>query len=131
MDTDQLASYFKALSEPVRLRILNLLMQKGELCVCDIVEALMLPQSLISRHLAYLKKHRLVTSRRQGNWQYYEFSLLESTRAPQFSVESLKQAFEQCSDCEVDLKRLNLSTDGCSTNLTSTSTSSILSQGDL
>jgi len=45
---------FNGFADPTRLRILNLL-AAGELCVCDLVELLDLPQPLVSRHLAYLR----------------------------------------------------------------------------
>lgn len=60
----------KALSEPIRLRILALL-GEGELCVCDLVEVLQLPQSTVSRHLALLKAAGWLAERRQGVWMYY------------------------------------------------------------
>jgi ArsR family transcriptional regulator len=62
---------FKGLADEVRLRILSLLLTEGELCVCDIIAALRLPQSTISRHLAYLRKSGLVNDRRCGLWMYY------------------------------------------------------------
>lgn len=62
---------FKALGDETRLRILGLLSQ-GELCVCDIMEVLKLPQSTASRHLAYLKNSKLVCSTRRGKWMYYQ-----------------------------------------------------------
>jgi len=71
MDINDYASLFKALSEPVRLRILNLMLEEGEACVCHIVETLNLPQSVISRHLAYLRNNNLVSTRREGVWVFY------------------------------------------------------------
>ena len=65
------AHFFKALSDETRLRILGLLLQ-GELCVCDLVAVLDLPQSTISRHLAYLKNSGLVEDRREGVWMHYQ-----------------------------------------------------------
>ncbi len=65
------AQFFKALSEPVRLRLLNILNHHGEVCVCDLVDALNLSQSLASRHLAYLRNSGLVQARREGVWMYY------------------------------------------------------------
>lgn len=62
---------FRALSDLTRLRILNLL-RGGELCVCDLIDVLDLPQSTVSRHLAYLRKTNLVTSRKEGLWHYYQ-----------------------------------------------------------
>ncbi len=74
MDISDYAKVFKALSEPVRLRIVHLLLDKGELCVCDIVDCLGLSQSVISRHLAYLRNSGLLTTRREGVWVYYRFT---------------------------------------------------------
>ncbi len=64
------ARLFKALSDETRLRILCLLLD-GELCVCDIMAVLQLPQSTVSRHLAYLKNAGWVDDRRVGVWMYY------------------------------------------------------------
>lgn len=68
------AQIFKALSDPIRLRIILLLQSEGELCVCDLMAVLGLPQSTVSRHLAYLKRSCLVDTRRQGVWMYYQLS---------------------------------------------------------
>lgn len=64
------STLFKALSEEIRLRILVLL-SRGELCVADLVKVLDLPQSTISRHLAYLRTAGWVIDRRQGPWVFY------------------------------------------------------------
>jgi ArsR family transcriptional regulator len=64
---------FRALADPSRLRILNLL-RGGELCVCYIVDALNMPQPKISRHLAYLRKVGLVLARREGLWIHYRLA---------------------------------------------------------
>jgi ArsR family transcriptional regulator len=69
-----LAQTLKALSDPIRLRIILLLQAEGELCVCDIMAVLKLPQSTVSRHLAYLKRSCWVDIRRQGLWMYYKLS---------------------------------------------------------
>jgi len=66
-----LAQTFKALADPVRLRIVLLLQAEGELCVCDLMAVLGLPQSTVSRHLAYLKRSCWADTRRQGVWMYY------------------------------------------------------------
>ena len=47
------------------------LLRHGELCVCDLMEVLDLPQSKASRHLAYLRSCRWVVGRRSGKWMYY------------------------------------------------------------
>ena len=67
------AQLFKALSDETRLRILALL-TAGELCVCDLMAVLELPQSTVSRHLAYLRHAGLVEDRRQGVWMYYRLA---------------------------------------------------------
>ena len=61
---------FKALSEETRLRILKLL-EKGELCVCDIVAALDMVQPKVSFHLAVLKEAGFIKDRKQGRWTHY------------------------------------------------------------
>jgi ArsR family transcriptional regulator len=64
------AKIFKALSDETRLRIMALLDQ-GERCVCDLMAVLGLPQSTVSRHLAYLKNGGWVSGHRNGMWMYY------------------------------------------------------------
>ncbi len=64
---------FRAFSDRTRLRILHLLLG-GELCVCDLVTALRVPQPKASRHLAYLRKSRLVLARKEGYWSYYRLA---------------------------------------------------------
>lgn len=69
-----LAQTIKALADPIRLRIILLLQSEGELCVCDLMAVLKLPQSTVSRHLAYLKRSCWVDIRREGVWMYYSLS---------------------------------------------------------
>ena len=64
---------FRALADPTRLRILHLL-RAGELCVCDLMAALQVPQAKTSRHLAYLRNAGLVTCRKNGLWSYYSLA---------------------------------------------------------
>jgi ArsR family transcriptional regulator, arsenate/arsenite/antimonite-responsive transcriptional repressor len=76
--TTQLAdmeTVFKALADRTRLRILGLLLA-GEVCVCDIQDSLKSPQSKVSRHLAYLRRARLVETRREGLWIHYRLGTL-------------------------------------------------------
>ncbi len=65
-----LVTLFQALSDPTRLRLLNL-MAAGEVCVCFFVEILDETQPKISRHLAYLRRSGLVSARRDGKWMHY------------------------------------------------------------
>jgi ArsR family transcriptional regulator len=64
---------FKALAHDTRLRILCLLLD-GEVCVCQIMAILQLPQSTASRHLAVLKNAGLLEDRRDGVWIYYSLA---------------------------------------------------------
>jgi ArsR family transcriptional regulator len=64
---------FKGLSDPTRLRILNLLCE-NEVCVCNFVSVLGIVQPVVSRHLAYLKRAGLVEARRDGKWMYYRWA---------------------------------------------------------
>jgi ArsR family transcriptional regulator, arsenate/arsenite/antimonite-responsive transcriptional repressor len=69
----KLVQIYQCLCDPTRLRILNLL-SEGELCVCHIQEVLREPQVKISKHLAYLRKRGLVTSRKKANWMIYHLA---------------------------------------------------------
>lgn len=66
--------FFKALSDPTRLKIVQLLNQKQALCVCDIISELDQPQPTISRHLNQLKQIGLLESERKGTWIWYSIS---------------------------------------------------------
>lgn len=61
---------FRALADRTRLRLLNL-MGDDEICVCFLVEGLKMAQPKISRHLAYLRRARVVSARREGKWMHY------------------------------------------------------------
>jgi len=61
---------FKALADRTRLRVINLIGDE-EVCVCFFVEVLKTNQPKISRHLAYLRRAGLVSTRREGKWMHY------------------------------------------------------------
>ncbi len=65
-----LVTIYECLCDRTRLRVLNLLCQ-GPLCVCHIQEILGEPQVKVSKHLGYLKKHGLVSVRKEGNRRIY------------------------------------------------------------
>ncbi|MDP9868741.1 ArsR family transcriptional regulator [Streptosporangium brasiliense] len=76
LDAEQaagVARVFKALGDPVRLRILSIVASRagGEVCVCDITDAFELSQPTISHHLKVLKEVGLLTSERRASWVYY------------------------------------------------------------
>ncbi|NKS98571.1 metalloregulator ArsR/SmtB family transcription factor [Rhodococcus hoagii] len=70
---NDLARMFKALGDPVRLRMLSLIAahEGGESCVCDISPAFDLSQPTISHHLKVLREAGLLDSERRGTWVYY------------------------------------------------------------
>lgn len=96
-----LCQTFKALSDPIRLRIILLLQAEGELCVCDLMAVLKLPQSTVSRHLAYLKRSCWVDIRRQGVWKHYTLSS-ESCEVCKELLVLLKQHAANLPEAEFD-----------------------------
>src|SRR3954465_3890183 len=71
---DESTRTLKAFADPVRLRLLNLLSEDREVCVCHLHEALELPQPTVSRHLAYLRKAGVVSGRKEGLWVHYRLA---------------------------------------------------------
>ncbi|WP_433562705.1 ArsR/SmtB family transcription factor [Nocardia sp. CA-151230] len=69
----ELAAVFKALSDPVRLRLLSVIASHTgqEACVCDISDGFDVSQPTISHHLRVLREAGLLTSERRGSWVYY------------------------------------------------------------
>ena len=67
---------FKALSDPLRLQIIELL-RAQELCVCDLCDRLNVRQSKLSFHLKTLKEAGLVNSRQEGRWIYYSLNIVQ------------------------------------------------------
>ena len=63
----------KALADENRVRVL-LALERGELCVCQIVELMGLATSTVSKHMSILKQARLVDSRKEGRWMYYRLA---------------------------------------------------------
>lgn len=66
-------TFFMALADRTRLRLLNL-MRQDEICVCFFTEVLGESQPKISRHLAYLRNAGIVEARREGKWMHYSIS---------------------------------------------------------
>jgi ArsR family transcriptional regulator len=68
-----LATAFKALGDPVRLRLLSLIASgtSGEVCVCDLTGAFDLTGPTISHHLKKLREAGLIAGERRGTWVYY------------------------------------------------------------
>jgi ArsR family transcriptional regulator len=67
----ELAPMFKALGDPVRLRLLSLIASADEVCVCDLTGAFEVTGATISHHLRVLREAGIVDSERRGVWVYY------------------------------------------------------------
>ena len=70
----QLTQFTKILSDETRLRILMLLTQGDELCVCQLTAVLKLSQPKISRHLAIMREAKLLQDRKAGLWVFYRLN---------------------------------------------------------
>ncbi|HEV2491832.1 MAG TPA: metalloregulator ArsR/SmtB family transcription factor [Terriglobia bacterium] len=68
------AEQIQALADLTRLRLLNLLTQAKEICVCELVDALALPQYAVSRHLHVLEQAGFIEDRKAGRWVYYRIA---------------------------------------------------------
>ena len=100
---------FAALSDRLRLRCVLLLAQEGELCVCELVQALDVSQPKVSRHLATLRTAGIVVVRREAQWLHYR---LDPNRPVWLSriVEAAVAASADDPDHLADLDRLAAST---------------------
>lgn len=92
----------KALSDETRLRIINLLYE-GELCVCDIMEALNISQAKASRHLGVLRRAGLAIDRKSAQWVYYTLAPIEKNK---FLDSIVYDHLRQTEPYTVDLRNL-------------------------
>jgi ArsR family transcriptional regulator, arsenate/arsenite/antimonite-responsive transcriptional repressor len=90
---DELAPLFKALADPMRLRLLSLIAchEGGESCVCDLLDAFDVTAPSVSYHLKILREAGLISSERRGTWIYYRanpvvIARMSALLAPQVSV---------------------------------------------
>lgn len=102
---ENVALIFQSLDDPTRLRILALLLEEEELCVCDLVRVLKLPQSTVSRQLSLLKSAGWLKDRRKGVWTHYS---VNRSLAPiqQFLVPVLRNFLPPTEAARADRKRL-------------------------
>ena len=85
-DYAQICSGFRALSDPLRMQVIQLL-RSSELCVCELCEKLEVSQSKLSFHLKNLKEANLIRSRQQGRWVYYSLNLAQFAILEQYLAE--------------------------------------------
>ncbi|MEN6587298.1 MAG: metalloregulator ArsR/SmtB family transcription factor [Sulfuricella sp.] len=97
--------FFDALSDETRRRLLALLVNDDELCVCELCFALDMPQPKVSRHLAVMREDGVLTVRREGLWIYYRIHPL----LPAWAYRVLDQMVQGCGGLALfadDRKRL-------------------------
>ena len=95
---------FRALADPTRLRLLNLIGDQ-EICVCYFVEVLRMSQPKISRHLAYLRRAGIVAARREGKWMHYRITTPSDEVATRILRETMKHLSEK-PEMKRDISRL-------------------------
>lgn len=97
---DHEAEVFQSLADPTRLRLLHLFDRAGELCVCELSDALGVPQYNVSRHLRILQNSGWLEDRKLGKWVYYR-------TAPRLSLfhRSLLEAVLRLRDERKDFRR--------------------------
>jgi len=86
--------FIQALADQTRLRLVMLLQQEGEMCVCELTYALDIIQPKISRHLALLRSLSVLSSRRQGQWIYYQLQ----TDLPSWAVDVINSIQQGAKD---------------------------------
>ncbi len=102
-------SLFKALSDPIRLRLASLLSISGEKCVCMLAQALGEPDFKISRHLGIMRSVGMVESRREGTWIYYR--LAEPRSAVEACLQQcMRDHMNKDETIKNDLERLSAAT---------------------
>jgi len=108
---ENIALIFQSLDDETRLRIVSLLLEEDELCVCDLVTVLQLPQSTVSRQLSLLKSAGWLKDRRKGIWIHYS---INRSLAPiqQFIIPVLRNFLPATETAGKDLQRLKSRHDG-------------------
>lgn len=96
---------FRALADPTRLRLINL-MSEQEICVCYFIEVIGAPQPKISRHLAYLRRAGIVVARRDGKWMHYRLTIPRNSHAAAI-LKSAMQALRQDREMQRDREHLS------------------------
>jgi ArsR family transcriptional regulator, arsenate/arsenite/antimonite-responsive transcriptional repressor len=95
----------KALADENRVRVLMVL-KPGELCVCQIVELLGLAPSTVSKHMAILKQARLVDSRKDGRWMFYQLAGEDAPVEAREAITLVSRLLAHDAKAQEDAKRL-------------------------
>jgi len=100
------AQFFKVLADESRLKMLWLLFNRRELCVCDVMAVLEITQSKASRHLAALRNAGLASDRKEGLWSYYSLSPVED-KLIKDHLKLLRTSLSRRADAKQLLQKLN------------------------
>ena len=100
------ARFFKILADESRLKMLWLLFNRRELCVCDIMAVLEITQSKASRHLATMRNLGIVTDRREGQWSHYSLCPIEDKLAKDH-LKHLKTTLSRLPEADQLLEKLH------------------------
>ncbi len=73
-DMEEQAEFYNLISNPIRLKIINILREKEAFCVCDLKDIFGVTAAAISQHLAKLKAHRIAKSVKQGQTVFYSLT---------------------------------------------------------
>ena len=106
IELKETARFFKVLADEARLKMLWLLFNHRELCVCDIMAALEITQSKASRHLAALRNAGLATDRKEGLWSYYSLRPTDDKLA-EAHLKLLRTSLSKRADAKQLLAKLN------------------------
>ena len=94
LDVARAAALFHALSDEIRIEVVQLLMG-GERCVCELMDELEMAQSKLSWHLKTLSDAGIISGRREGRWNYYSLN-----------VDALGEAKSILADLEPSARRI-------------------------
>lgn len=100
LNYEENSKYIKALSDPKRLQIIDLL-SCGEMCACDILEHFDFTQPTLSHHMKVLMDNNLVSLRKDGLWSYYSLNLMECNKIILFLMNLITDT-EDCVCKDVD-----------------------------
>ncbi len=89
------AKIFKALSDPSRLEIIDIL-SCGEKCACDILEDFEFTQPTLSHHMKVLIECGLIKARKEGIWNYYSLDTTSSNKLVLFLMDVITNTEEEC-----------------------------------
>lgn len=103
-ELQRLAALHKALSDETRIRMMNVLMELGELCVCDLEAGLDITQSKASRHLGILKQAGVLAVRRDATWVYYSVHD-DLNEATQSILDGVRATFGATREAKRDVAR--------------------------